>query len=98
MVIRGNPERFLDRLSRSYCTFGDHRIAYVVTGSGPAVLLLHGLGGTADFWQPVAHELAHTHRVICPDLLGFGFSDKPHVVYTPARHADAVAAVLQAAD
>ncbi|HEU5103690.1 MAG TPA: transposase [Roseiflexaceae bacterium] len=31
-------------------------MAYTVMGAGPAVLLLHGLGGTADFWQPVATD------------------------------------------
>jgi pimeloyl-ACP methyl ester carboxylesterase len=36
--------------------------------------------------------------VICPDLLGFGFSDKPHTQYTPTLHASAVAAVLRATD
>ncbi len=52
-------------------------------GTGPVVLLLHGLGGTADFSQPIARALARTYTVICPDLLGFGFSDKPRVdLYT----------------
>jgi pimeloyl-ACP methyl ester carboxylesterase len=66
-----------DRLPRHYCTFEGHRLAYVQVGAGPAVLLLHGLGGTADFWQPLVSVLAASHTVICPDLLGFGFSDKP---------------------
>ena len=88
----------LQRLPRSYCFVDSHRVAYAVMGTGPAVLLLHGLGGTADFWQPIVPELARTHTVICPDLLGFGFSDKPRVAYTPARHAGAVAAVLRATD
>ncbi len=57
---------------------------------------MHGLGGTADFWQPIVGDLARTHTVICPDLLGFGFSDKPRVAYTPAHHASAVAAILRA--
>jgi pimeloyl-ACP methyl ester carboxylesterase len=85
-----------DRLPRQFCTFAGHRIAYVQLGAGPVVLLLHGLGGTADFWQPLIAALAPTHTVICPDLLGFGFSDKPAIAYTPARHAGAVASVLRA--
>jgi pimeloyl-ACP methyl ester carboxylesterase len=87
-----------DRLPRQFCTFEGQRLAYVQLGAGSAVLLLHGLGGTADFWQPIVSDLARTHTVICPDLLGFGFSDKPHTQYTPALHARAVAAVLRATD
>jgi pimeloyl-ACP methyl ester carboxylesterase len=87
-----------DRLPRQFCTFEGLRLAYVQLGAGSAVLLLHGLGGTADFWQPIVADLARTHMVICPDLLGFGLSDKPHTQYTPALHASAVAAVLRAAD
>jgi pimeloyl-ACP methyl ester carboxylesterase len=86
------------RLPRRYCFFESHRLAFTATGAGPAVLLLDGLGGTADFWQPIARDLARTYTVICPDLLGFGFSDKPRADYTPVRHAGAVAAVLRAAD
>ncbi len=86
------------RLPRHFCTFEGYRVAYVHLGAGPAVLLLHGLGGTADFWQPIVADLARTHTVICPDLLGFGFSEKPRVDYTPVLHARAVAAVLRAID
>jgi len=52
-----------DRLPRQFCTFAGHRIAYVQVGAGPAVLLLHGLGGTADFWQPLIAALAPTHTI-----------------------------------
>ena len=87
-----------NRLSRSYCTFEGYRIAYAMAGTGPAVLLLHGLGGTADFWQPIITALAPRYMVVCPDLLGFGFSDKPGIAYTPARHAAGVAAIMRALD
>jgi pimeloyl-ACP methyl ester carboxylesterase len=88
------------RLPRRFCTDVDGcRIAYVVEGRGPAVLLLHGLGGTADFWQPVIAALGDHYTLVAPDLLGFGASDKPETVrYTPVRHAQAVNAVLSASD
>ena len=46
-------------------------------GSGPAVLLLHGSGPgtTAAAWTPLAAALAQRHRVIAPDLAGFGSSE-----------------------
>ena len=48
-------------------------------GSGPPVLLLHGSGPgtTAAAWAPLVAELAPRHRVIAPDLLGFGTSPRP---------------------
>lgn len=85
------------RLPRQYATFEGHRVAYVDIGNGPTLLLLHGLGGTADFWQPVAELLQPNFRLIIPDLLGFGFSDKPRLTYSLARHMGAILAVLRAA-
>jgi 2-hydroxymuconate-semialdehyde hydrolase len=48
-------------------------------GSGPPVLLLHGSGPgtTAAAWTPLIAALAPRHRVLAPDLLGFGSSPKP---------------------
>lgn len=48
----------------------------------PPVLFLHGLGGSADRWTKVIPYLAGKYRVIIPDIIGFGYSDKPHVEYT----------------
>src|SRR3954462_11004368 len=47
--------------------------------SGAAVLLLHGSGPgtTAAAWEPLAAALAPRHRVIAPDLLGFGKAPRP---------------------
>ncbi|MET8231509.1 alpha/beta hydrolase [Micromonospora sp. NPDC005298] len=48
-----------------------------VGGSGPAVVLLHGFPQTHLMWRHVAADLAADHTVICPDLRGYGDSDKP---------------------
>jgi haloacetate dehalogenase len=48
-----------------------------VAGSGPAVVLLHGFPQTHLMWRHVAADLAKDHTVICPDLRGYGASDKP---------------------
>ncbi|MGE3773209.1 MAG: alpha/beta fold hydrolase [Gammaproteobacteria bacterium] len=39
-----------------------------------ALLLVHGLGGTANFWAPVVAAFASTHRILAPDLPGAGRS------------------------
>ncbi|MCO5968416.1 alpha/beta fold hydrolase [Actinoallomurus soli] len=48
-----------------------------VAGSGPAIVLLHGFPETHLMWRHVAADLAADHTVICPDLRGYGASDKP---------------------
>ncbi|TGB14541.1 alpha/beta hydrolase [Streptomyces sp. MZ04] len=48
-----------------------------VGGSGPPVVLLHGFPQTHLMWRHVAADLAADHTVVCPDLRGYGDSDKP---------------------
>src|ERR1700677_5296655 len=50
-------------------------ISYTKAGSGPAVLLIHGLGGTRRTWRHLIPGLARTQKVIAPDLPGHGGSD-----------------------
>jgi haloacetate dehalogenase len=52
-------------------------INVAVEGSGPAVVLLHGFPQTHLMWRHVAPALAGEFTVICPDLRGYGDSDKP---------------------
>jgi pimeloyl-ACP methyl ester carboxylesterase len=55
------------------------RIRYVDEGSGPAVVLIHGNGGSLDGWRNAGFEdLARDYRVIALDVRGHGKSDKPH--------------------
>ena len=48
----------------------------------PVLLLVHGLGDDADTWRHILPSLAETHRVLAPDLPGFGRSDKPQRKYS----------------
>jgi haloacetate dehalogenase len=48
-----------------------------VGGTGRPVVLLHGFPQTHLMWRHVAADLAADHTVICPDLRGYGASDKP---------------------
>ncbi len=54
---------------------------FLEAGQGPAVVLLHGLGATNASMLPTMHDLAADHRVIAPDLPGFGDSAKPVRAY-----------------
>jgi len=57
------------------------KIHYLEGGSGPVVILLHGLGGSVSNWAPTIAPLAQKYRVIAPDQIGFGKSDKPMLNY-----------------
>jgi pimeloyl-ACP methyl ester carboxylesterase len=46
------------------------------------LVLLHGIGASADRWLSVVSGLSRYFRVIVPDIIGFGYSDKPAVEYT----------------
>ncbi|WP_374535443.1 alpha/beta fold hydrolase [Micromonospora aurantiaca (nom. illeg.)] len=55
----------------------DVALNVAVGGSGSPVVLLHGFPQTHLMWRHVAADLAGEHTVICPDLRGYGASDKP---------------------
>lgn len=75
-------------------TIHGHRRAYVKVGSGPALLLLHGLGCDHTTWDPVIRQLAKKYTVIAPDLLGHGQSDKPRADYSVGGYANGMRDLL----
>jgi 3-oxoadipate enol-lactonase len=72
-------------------------LAVEVDGEGPAVLLVHGLGGTANFFQPQVAALAERFRVIRPDMEGAGRSPVTGTLSIEG-FADDLAALLEALD
>jgi 2-hydroxy-6-oxonona-2,4-dienedioate hydrolase len=64
------------------------RIRYVEAGSGAVVILLHGLGGNSSNWILNINRLAAHYRVIVPDQIGFGQSDKPVTNYRVGTYVD----------
>jgi pimeloyl-ACP methyl ester carboxylesterase len=76
------------------------RSSYLEAGpvDAPPVLLLHGLGATNASLLPVLADLASDHRVLAPDLPGFGASDAPKVPYNAAWFAAWVEAFQRATD
>ena len=77
-----------------YVTIHGHRRAFVKVGSGPALLLLHGLGCDHTTWLPVLDSLARRYTVIAPDLLGHGESDKPRADYSVGGFANGMRDLL----
>jgi 2-hydroxy-6-oxonona-2,4-dienedioate hydrolase len=64
------------------------KIHYLEAGSGPVVMLLHGLGGDVSNWAANIGPLSQKYRVIVPDQIGFGKSDKPLINYRVATLVD----------
>jgi pimeloyl-ACP methyl ester carboxylesterase len=69
---------------------------YTVAGRGPAVVLLHGLGGFAQSWRYTIEALAPRATVFALDLPGFGRSAKPRTIYQLGYFARALHAFLEA--
>lgn len=63
-------------------TLHGHRIHYRRAGEGPVVLLVHGMAGSSETWEPVIPALARSATVIAPDLPGHGLSAKPRGDYS----------------
>jgi triacylglycerol lipase len=74
---------------KSVTVFGA-KIRYLEAGDAakPKVILLHGLGGSAENWQYNIAALSANHHVLAPDQIGFGKSDKPFLKYRVATYAD----------
>ena len=73
------------------------RLHHIDEGEGPTVLCFHGEPDWSYLYRGMLDELvASGHRVVCPDLVGFGRSDKPtdQRWYTYERHVEHVAAHL----
>ncbi|TDR93880.1 alpha/beta fold hydrolase [Enterovirga rhinocerotis] len=70
-------------------------------GEGPPLLLLHGFPQTHAAWHRIAPALARTHRVVCPDLRGYGWSSVPrdgegHETYSKRAMGRDAVAVMEA--
>ncbi len=75
-------------------TINGHRMAYLDNGEGPPVILIHGLGGSMWHWEHQQVALVRSCRIITPDLLGSGLSEKPERLYSPAFLLDTFRAFM----
>ena len=71
-----------------------HRVAYRSAGSGPAIVLVHGITSDSSTWDRVMPYLATRFTVIAPDLIGHGESAKPRGDYSLGAYASGVRDLL----
>ena len=70
-------------MQEEFVTVDNNRIRYLKAGDSKRTLvLIHGLGASAERWDSVIPTFAKNFTVYVPDLVGFGFSDKPITDYT----------------
>src|SRR5579862_7086262 len=92
-VLRTPEDRFTNLpgfpYDPKYVEIEGLRMAYVEHGAGDPILLLHGEPTWSYLYRHMISPLAHVGRVIAPDLIGFGRSDKPKAAnaYTYKSHA-----------
>ena len=67
-----------------------HQVAYRSAGSGPVILLVHGIAGSSGTWARVMPALAEHHTVIALDMLGHGASAKPRGDYSLGAYASGI--------
>ena len=77
-----------------YVVVHGYRRAYRRLGSGPALLLIHGLACDSTTWDAVIAPLAERFTIIAPDLLGHGASDKPNADYSLGGYANGMRDLL----
>lgn len=82
-------------IQENFAEVGSYRLFYRHCGNEPAVVLMHGIPTNSYLWLPVIPALAKHYRVIAPDLLGFGQSDRgPVEDLTLPRQAEHILALL----
>ena len=87
-----------ERWALQYRTVHGYRRAFRMAGSGPVLLLIHGIGDDSSTWDPVLDDLARDHTVLAPDLLGHGGSDKPRGDYSIGAYANGMRDLLSVLD
>jgi pimeloyl-ACP methyl ester carboxylesterase len=73
-----------------------HEVIYRTAGSGPPVVLIHGMVNSSRHWEQVAVRLADEYTVIAPDLIGHGDSATPRGDYSLGAHAAVIRDLLAA--
>ena len=89
---------FFEGFELAFVELPHWRVRMRMGGAGPPLLLLHGHPQTHAMWHRVAPALARTHRVICPDLPGYGGSvaaaSGPRPPYTTVEMARDMAVLM----
>ncbi len=71
-------------MQEKFVSIDGNKVRYLESeNSSKTLVLIHGLGASAERWEFVIPSLKEHFKLIVPDFIGFGHSDKPLVDYTP---------------
>ncbi len=84
----------LDGVTHRFVDLPSARLHVAEAGEGAPIVLLHGWPQHWWIWRKVIPDLARDHRLVCPDLRGFGWSDAPQGPYEMSEFTDDVVALL----
>jgi len=84
----------MKRFELQYASMHGHEVAFRTGGSGPVMLLVHGMAGSSATWRYVMPSLAEHFTVVAPDLPGHGASAKPRGDYSLGALADSLRDLL----
>lgn len=87
-VIASAAQQAQPTLAQKEVVVFGQKIRYLEAGSGPTVILLHGLGGSGQNWMFTVGALSPQFHVVVPDQIGFGNSDKPMINYRVRTYVD----------
>ncbi|RMW39809.1 MAG: alpha/beta hydrolase [Nitrosopumilus sp.] len=86
-------------MNEKFLQIDGNKIRYLESGNSEKTLvLIHGLGASAERWEQVIPIFAEKFRVVIPDLIGFGYSDKPLADYTIDFFSDFLGKFMQTAN
>ncbi len=83
-------------MERQTISVHGHQISYRTGGSGPVVLLIHGMAGSSAAWKPILEDLGQHATYVAPDPPGHGYSDKPRADYSLGAQASFLRDLLAA--
>jgi pimeloyl-ACP methyl ester carboxylesterase len=92
--MKASGDRPSPRAQHTYVDVGCHRLRVDISGSGPPLLLVMGLGGNLEMWQPLRDALPH-RELITFDNPGTGGSSTPRLPLSIPQHASIASRLLQ---
>jgi 4,5:9,10-diseco-3-hydroxy-5,9,17-trioxoandrosta-1(10),2-diene-4-oate hydrolase len=81
-------------VKEQYASIAGHKIRFLEKGKGPPLVLLHGLGGSLEWWEYNLNALSRKYRTIAFDFPGFGYSTKSGLDFSKNSASDFMISLL----
>jgi 4,5:9,10-diseco-3-hydroxy-5,9,17-trioxoandrosta-1(10),2-diene-4-oate hydrolase len=83
-------------LKKEYISVAGHKIRFLEKGKGPPLVLLHGMGGSLEWWEYNLDAFSRKYRTIAFDFPGFGYSTKSGLSFSKNSASDFMISFLDA--